>query len=69
MARKRVSPELVAAQAEQFHDLPLSATRAKELAADVDVLVGAVFEAAERIDFNDDPARFAATLAALRQPR
>jgi hypothetical protein len=66
MPRKDVTPDLILSQAEQLLDIQLSPKRATELAREVQKLNDAVRNAAHRIDFNDDPARFAATLSALK---
>lgn len=66
MPRKDVTADLILSQAEQLLELRLSPKRAAELAPEVQKLNDAVRGAAGRIDFNDDPARFAATLSALK---
>jgi hypothetical protein len=47
--------------------LEISERRAGELAAEVERLNCAVLDAAARLEFNDEPARFAAVLRAYRQ--
>jgi len=64
--RKAVTGDLILAQARQLHGMPLSMKRANELASEVQKLNDAVKNAEHLLDFNDDPARFAATLVRLK---
>lgn len=66
MKRKTVTGDLILAQARELHGMPLSKKRANELAPEVQKLNDAVRSAEHLLDFNDDPARFAATLARLK---
>jgi len=66
MERQPVTSELILSQAEQLLGMALTPERATELAREVQKLNDAVRDASEHIDFNDDPARFAATLVALK---
>jgi len=69
MPRKDVTSDLILSQAEQLLEVKLTPKRAAELAREVQKLNGALRDAAHLIDFNDDPARFAATLSALKGDR
>lgn len=66
MKRKTITGQLLLSQAGQLHGMPLSEARAGELALEVQKLNDAVRDAEHRLDFNDDPARFAATLVRLK---
>jgi hypothetical protein len=67
--RKTVTSDLILAQARELHGMPLSRARASELAREVQKLNDAVRDAEHLLDFNDDPARFAATLSRLKGKR
>ena len=60
----KVTPELIRAQALDLRGVKLSGSRAEELAADIAKANDAVIAARGKLDFNDEPARFAARLAA-----
>lgn len=65
----RVTPELIREQGAQLRRLSLDEKRAAELAEEVARLNDAVMNAADqRLDFNDDPNRFAALLNSAAQP-
>jgi hypothetical protein len=65
----RVTPELIREQGAQLRRLSLDDKRAAELAEEVARLNDAVMNAADqRLDFNDDPNRFAALLNSAAQP-
>lgn len=65
---EKITAELIRSQGAQLRRLAIEESRARELAADVERMNNAVIDAAdERLDFNDEPARFAALLAATRE--
>jgi hypothetical protein len=65
---EKVTAELIRGQGAQLRRLAIEESRARELAADVERMNNAVIDAAdERLDFNDEPARFAALLAETRE--
>lgn len=59
-----LSPETVRAQATSLLGADISERRAAEIARDVAKIVDALDAARGLLDFNDEPARFAALLAA-----
>lgn len=59
--------ELIRDHGRQLARLEISEQRAGELAGELERLNNAVLEAATRLDFNDEPARFVALLLAHRQ--
>ena len=59
-----LTPELIRAQALQTRDARLDERRAQELAADLARLDDALAGARDKLDFNDEPARFVSLLAA-----
>ena len=61
---EKVTPELIRAQAAALRLATPDEQRAETLAADMSRLYEAVLSARERLDFNEEPARFAALLAA-----
>ena len=61
---EKVTPELIRAQALALRISSPEEERAEALAADMTRLYEAVLAARERLDFNEEPARFAALLAA-----
>ena len=63
----KIEGKLIREEAEQKHGIKLSATRAEELAQEVDRLNRATAEAAKSIDLNDDPTVFTAVLRKLRR--
>jgi len=63
----KVTGELIQQHGAALADVKLDSARAGELAIEVERLTNAVAKAAARVDFNDEPARFAALLAAARQ--
>lgn len=64
----KIAPELIRAQALELRGATLEERRAQEIAADVGRLNEAALAARSRLDFNDEPARFAALLHAAAQP-
>lgn len=60
----KVTAQMVREHALQLHDLEFSDARCEELARDVERHLVAIAAAAPQIDFNDEPAKFAAQLAA-----
>lgn len=64
----KVTPELIQAQALELRGAKLEERRAHEIAADVERLNEAALAARELLDFNDEPARFAALLRASAAP-
>ena len=63
-----ITPELISAQAVDLRGVTLDASRAEQIAADMARLNEAVLATRERLDFNDEPARFAALLNARPAP-
>lgn len=64
----KVTPELIRAQGAQLRRLALDEARAAEIAQDVARANDAVIDSADAmLDFNDEPARFEARLAACRE--
>jgi hypothetical protein len=63
----KVTAELIREYGRALRRLEITEERAGELAAEVERLNSAVIDAAGRLDFNDDPCRFAALLAAAAQ--
>ena len=61
----KVTPELIRAQATALRIATPDEQRAEALAADMSRLYEAVLTARERLDFNEEPARFAALLATV----
>ncbi len=57
-----VTADLIRAQALALRGAKLEERRAQEIAADVERLNEAALAARERLDFNAEPARFAALL-------
>ena len=60
----KVTGELVRAQAAELREVELDIQRAQELAEEVAKINAAAAAARERLDFNDEPARFLALLSA-----
>jgi len=67
--RTRVSAELVESIALTLRHTVVTAARAEAMAPGVERLTEAVLAAADETDFNDEPARFASVLAALKHPK
>lgn len=65
----KITAELIRGQAVQLHGLDTAETRCAELAGDVERHNTAICNAAQQLDFNDEPARFNALLAAHAQSR
>lgn len=65
----KITGALICGQAAALHRLDIPETRCAELAADVERHNAAIRHAAQQLDFNDEPARFSALLAAHAQPR
>ncbi len=63
---EKVTADLILAQGRQLRGLEVDATRAGELAVEVQRLSRAVLDAATRVDFNDEPGRFQARLDGAR---
>jgi hypothetical protein len=66
---EKITPELIRLQAGQLHGLAYGSARCAELARDVEHNNTAVSNAAGKLDFNDEPARFIALLSTHAQPR
>ena len=64
----KVAAELIREHGRALRDIEIESGRAEELAAEVERLNGAVMNAARRLDFNDDPGRFAALLVSGAEP-
>ena len=65
----KITPALIREHGAQLRRLALDEKRAAEIAEEVARLNDTVINAADRLlDFNDDPGRFAALLAAAAQP-
>lgn len=64
----KVSPEFIRAQALELRGARLDERRAQEIAADIEKLNDAALAARRRLDFNDEPARFAALLQVAAMP-
>lgn len=64
----KITGTLIHGQAAALHGLDIPETRCAELAADVERHNAAIRNAAQQLDFNDEPARFSALLAAHAQP-
>ena len=64
----KVTPGMIREHGAQLRRITLDEKRAAEVAEEVARLNDTVIDAAEKLDFNDDPARFAALLAAGAQP-
>ena len=56
--------DLVRAQAAELRGVDIGEQRAREIAADIGKINEAVAGARDRLDFNDEPARFVALLGA-----
>lgn len=67
MPKLTIAPELIQQHGEQLCGLRVEPRRAAELAAEIERLNNAVLDAAGALDFNDEPARFEAQLAAHRE--
>ncbi len=65
----KITAALIGEQAAQLHGLELTATRCIELAGDVERHNTAIRNAAQQLDFNDEPARFNALLVAHAEQR
>jgi len=70
---EEVTGALIRAQAAWLRGADIGQRRANEISSDIAKIVEAVTAARDRLDFNDEPARFDAGLLALtrapRQPR
>ena len=64
----KVTAELIQEHGRALRQIEIDTRRAAELADEVERLNSAVMNAAVRLDFNDDPARFAALLVVGAQP-
>ena len=65
----KITPGLIREHGAQLRRIALDEQRAAELAEEIERLNDAVLNAAEkRLEFNDDPNRFAALLVAAAQP-
>ena len=69
MDTKSVSADLIRRQGEEMLGLGRSEPRSQELAGEVERLNLAVAEAAEDIEFDDEPLRYAARLREMREAR
>jgi hypothetical protein len=63
-----LSPETVRAQAAALIGTDIGERRAQDIANDIGKIVEALDAARERLDFNDEPARFEAVLDAAAAP-
>ena len=61
----RIQADLILLEASQLRDIKLGEDRAAELAADVQRVVDAATGVSHQADFNDEPAKFTATLSRL----
>ena len=64
----KVKPELMREQAAALGIAAVDERRAQTLAADIERLYEALLAVRDRLDFNDEPARFSAVLAAGAAP-
>ena len=64
-----VSAELVESIALKLRRTKISLARARALAPGVERLTNAALAAADKTDFNDEPARFTSVLADLKSPK
>jgi hypothetical protein len=64
----KITPGLIREHGAQLRRTTIDEKRAAEIAEEVARLNGAVIDAAGKLDFNDDPGRFAALLAAAGEP-
>ena len=64
---ERIKAQLIQEHGKALRRIDIGAERAAEIAMELERLNGAVLNAAERLDFNDDPGRFPAVLAAGAQ--
>jgi hypothetical protein len=64
---EKIRAQLVQEHGRVLRRIEIGAERAAEVAEELERLNGAVLDAAQRLDFNDDPGRFAAVLAAGAQ--
>jgi len=64
----KITAELIREHGRALGQIDIDVQRAGELADEVERLNDAVMNAARRLDFNDDPGRFAALLASGAQP-
>lgn len=69
MDKTSVTGAFIQQQGEELRRLRLTPERAGELAEEVARLNDAVIDAARRLDFNDDPGRFTALLAAAAETK
>ena len=60
--REKITAQLIRQHAEQLHGLAYGDARCAELARDIEHLNAAILNAASKLDFNDEPARFTALL-------
>lgn len=63
---KKVSPELIRRQAEELHRFVVDDVRASELAKEVESINSAAFDAAQDLDFDDEPVAFSRLLRSAR---
>lgn len=64
--RHSIDSDLILRQARAIQRLELDASRAAELAVELDDLIDSVFAASAAAAFEDDPSGFASLLCALR---
>jgi hypothetical protein len=64
----KVKPELIREQATALGIAAVDERRAQTLAADIERLYEALLAARDRLDFNDEPARYFAVLAGGTAP-
>jgi hypothetical protein len=67
MRNVRIDPTLISAEATQVQGIDVSATRAAEIAFEVEVLLTGVGHVAETIELFDEPDGFRAALWELRE--
>ncbi len=65
--KAKVTAATIRGQASQLHGFSVTPTRCEELASDIERHNTAVRNAARQLDFNDEPGRFNALLAAYAQ--
>ena len=56
--RDKVSPALILKQSKELQSIEISGERAEQLADEVETINGAVLDAADDLDFDDEPAAF-----------
>ena len=62
-----IDPKLIRDEAEQVQHIPLSESRAAEIASDIDAMIGGLARVADVIGFFDEPDALHAVLWELRE--